>query len=252
MSIPTPLELVALAELAAREAGHHILDSRKQELKVAAAFHHDIKLELDTETEKLIQRRLLGRYPDHKILGEEGGESGVGDYEWIVDPIDGTVNLTYGIPHFCVSIACRAGDKILAGVIFDPVRDELFAASVGAGATLNGRPIRVSPREKLSQAILALGFSKGEETIKKCLELYLHYGPKAMKLRAMGSAALDMAYISCGRLDAYIEQGIKIWDIAAGIILIQEAGGRVDLTPGKEPHHYHICAYNGRIPLELR
>lgn len=250
----TPSELLPFAELIAREAGQFIVASMKEELKVHEATHHDIKLELDSLTEKKIHQRILSRYPEHSMLGEEGGQqAGKGSYEWIIDPIDGTVNLAYGIPHFCVSVACKYGEEILVGVIYDPCRDEIFAAGRGLGATLNGNPIHVSTRTKVDEAILALGFSKHRESIDTCLELYQYYGPRARKLRAMGSAALDMAYISCGRLDAYIEQGIKIWDIAAGIVLLEEAGGKVELTPKPGiPHEFHICASSGRMPLEKR
>jgi len=136
--------------------------------------------------------------------------------------------------------------------VYDPNRNELFEAFRGGGAKLNGRSIRVSSRTEMGEAIVALGFSKNADSIEKCLELYAHYAHRVRKLRAMGSAALDMAYIAAGRLDAYIEQGVKIWDIAAGIILIEEAGGKVDLLPRSEPHHFHTCAWNGRIDFLQR
>lgn len=245
--------ILATASEAARRAGAHIRAHCGTDLQVNEAHHHDLKIQLDVDTQRLLEASILGVFPGHAILGEEGGEgSGGAAGEWILDPIDGTVNLAYGIPHFCVSIAYREGGLVQAGVVYDPMRDELFSAGRGRGAWCNGRPIRASRREKLEEGILALGFSKSAESVEKCLELYQFYARRARKLRAMGSAALDMAYIAAGRIDAYIEQGIKIWDIAAGQVLLEEAGGKVELTPRAEPHHYHIKAWNGRMDLPLK
>lgn len=174
-----------------------------------------------------------------------------GQYEWVVDPIDGTVNLFYGIPHYAVSVACRLDGRTLAGAIYDPNRDEMFSAHAGGGSTCNGRPIHVAKRVDLKEAILALGFSKGKATIRKCLDLYHHYGERVRKLRAMGSAALDLAYVASGRLDAYIEQGVSLWDVAAGALLVEEAGGQVRISPGEPAGKIHLVASNGRIPLEF-
>jgi myo-inositol-1(or 4)-monophosphatase len=242
--------LLSVAEMAAREAGVFIRKSLQNEIVINESHHHDLKIQLDVDTQNLLTERLLGAFPEHALLGEEGGEgSGGQGYEWIVDPIDGTVNLAYGLPHFCVSIACQFDGDVKVGVVYDPMRDEMFAAMKGGGAILNNQPIRVSQRTQMDEAIMALGFSKNRDSIDKCLELYQYYAVKARKLRAMGSAALDMAYIAAGRMDVYIEQGIKIWDIAAGQLLIEEAGGKVVLTPRAEKHHYHIKAWNGKIEL---
>lgn len=243
-------ELLNIAEEAAREAGVFIRKSIQEEIVINESHHHDLKIQMDVDTQELITKKLLGKFPEHTLLGEEGGEGNDGaGYEWIVDPIDGTVNLAYGLPHFCVSIACRFNGDIIVGVVYDPMRDELFSASKGGGAFLNGKAIQVSTRSKMEEAIMALGFSKNIDAIDKCLELYQYYARSARKLRAMGSAALDMAYIASGRMDVYIEQGIKIWDIAAGQLLIEEAGGKVILKERGEKHHYHIKAWNGKIEL---
>jgi myo-inositol-1(or 4)-monophosphatase len=242
--------LFQTAEKAARAAGDRMSQNWQKDLVITEAHHHDLKLELDVQIQELLTNIILSDFPDHTILGEEGGSgSGGKGYEWILDPIDGTVNLAYRIPHFCVSIACRHNDEILIGIVFDPIRNEMFSAIKGQGAFLNKFPIHVSKRNRLEETILALGFSKGMDSIEKCLELYQFYGPRARKLRAMGSAALDMAYIAAGRLDGYIEQGIKIWDIAAGLIILEEAGGKFVLTPRDQPHHYHICAWNGLFEI---
>ncbi|MEM1157971.1 MAG: inositol monophosphatase family protein [Verrucomicrobiota bacterium] len=236
----------------ARAAGKRIAAAAAGELQINEETHHDLKIQLDVDTQNFIEAELLGMFPDHHILGEEGGSGNDGKgVEWIVDPIDGTVNLAYGIPHYCVSIACRVEGELVLGVIFDPGRDECFEAYRGGGARCNGQAIRVSPRTELQQAILSLGFSKTRESVEKCLDLYVHYARNARKLRAMGSAALDMAYVAAGRIDGYIEQGISIWDIAAGRVLIEEAGGTIVLTeqPGREK--FHVKAWNGKVDLPL-
>lgn len=247
-----PEALRATAERVARNAGQCLRDAKTSVLRVDSAEQHDIKLELDRRIQDQIRKDILTAYPAHGFLGEEGGEMArAGQYEWVVDPIDGTVNLFYGIPHYAVSIACRLDGRTLAGVIYDPNRDELFASHAGGGSTLNGQSIHVAKRTDLKEAILALGFSKGKTTIRKCLDLYHHYGEKVRKLRAMGSAALDLAYVASGRLDAYIEQGVSLWDVAAGALLVEEAGGQVRMSPGEPAGKIHLVASNGRIPLEF-
>lgn len=246
----SPSRLLSVAEEAAKKAGNFILKSLGNKVVVNEEHQHDLKIQLDIDTQKFLEKKILKHFPNHAILGEEGGEgSRTGGYEWIIDPIDGTLNFAYGIPHFCVSIACRRQGEILAGVVWDPVRKECFTAAKGKKAACNGRPIRVSKRKNLKEAVMSLGFSKSKGSVQKCLELYQFYGTRVRKLRAMGSAALDIAYIAAGRFDVYIEQGIKIWDIAAGLILLEQAGGKAVLTSRREPHHFHICASNGSLKL---
>jgi len=236
----------------ARAAGERIAAAAKEDLQINEETHHDLKIQLDVDTQNFIQAELLGAFPEHHILGEEGGDGNDGKgVEWIVDPIDGTVNLAYGIPHYCVSIACRVEGELVLGVLYDPGRDECFEAFRGGGARCNGKTIQVSDRAVLQQAILSLGFSKTKENVEKCLDLYLHYARNARKLRAMGSAALDLAYVAAGRIDGYIEQGISIWDIAAGKVLIEEASGSILLRelPGREK--FHVKAWNGKVDLPM-
>ena len=248
---PTPQALRSVAERVARSAGLAIREAKDVALKVDSAEQHDIKLELDRLIQEQIRREILEAYPDHGFLGEEGGEGAdPGQAEWVVDPIDGTVNLFYGIPHYAVSVACRLDGRVLAGAIYDPNREEMFSTHAGGGSSCNGKRIQVAKRLKLEEAVIALGFSKGKATIDKCLELYQFYGGKVRKMRAMGSAALDLAYVAAGRLDAYIEQGVSIWDVAAGSLLVEEAGGQVRITSGDPKGKLHLVASNGRIPLE--
>jgi len=238
---------------AAREAGAHLRRHFGTDLHVDAHEKHDIKLALDVETQELITQHLLTAFPDHALYGEEGiAGNPASDFQWIVDPIDGTVNFFYGIPHFCISIALREKETLLAGVIYDPMRDEMWAVERGGIPTLNGKPIAVSPRTQLSDAILCVGFSKTGTTINAGLPMLEKMVHRARKCRMMGSAALDMAYVACGRLDAYIEQGISLWDVAAGILLLESAGGKVELNPRTDmKDKYSIIASNGRIDLNV-
>jgi len=249
--------MIYAAITAAQAAGERLRQAFGHELHVNEASAHDIKLAADVECQALIYKILLDHFPKTRCIGEEGDSNNPGDpkaeIEWIVDPIDGTMNLAHGIPHFCVSIAAReaATQKILLGVIYDPIRHELFTAQRGSGTYLNGIRQKVSTRAKLSEAVLAVGFAKSQDSIDHCLKLYQLYGNAARKLRAMGSAALDLAYVASGRLDAYIEQGVNLWDIAAGIVLVEEAGGVVE-TEQKIKGKYRVCASSGRIDYPLK
>jgi len=238
-----------LAIAAARAAGALLRANFGTPLHVDSLHAHDIKLQLDVDSQTLITRMVLDHFPDHAIYGEEGiAGNQSSPFHWIIDPIDGTVNFFYGIPHFCISIALRENSDILLGVIYDPIRDELWQVRKGGPPLLNGKPCAVSKRAAVSESILSVGFSKHKSSIDSGLPLFTDLVYRARKCRLMGSAALDMAYIACGRLDAYIEQSISLWDIAAGMLLIQSAGGAVKLEP--QPHDkFSIIATNGLLHL---
>jgi myo-inositol-1(or 4)-monophosphatase len=226
---------------------------------------HDIKLELDVRCQELIEKSLLRSFPDVAVLGEEG-VSGMADaeYRWVVDPIDGTVNYAYGIPHACVSIALqrRAGKpsaaefedgyQSLVGIVYDPFCGELWTAIRGQGACLNGRLIRVSKRRKLGEAIISIGFAKTRENLEATLPAFIDLAHSVRKIRIMGSAALDLAYVATGRFDAYIEQGIRLWDIAAGGLIVECAGGEFWHLAIPGSHAYRIIASNGLLRRHLR
>jgi myo-inositol-1(or 4)-monophosphatase len=238
---------------AARAAGDLLRANFHHPLRVNAAEAHDIKLEIDVLAQELITDLLLKKFPTHALYGEEGI---VGDqttkYQWVVDPLDGTVNYFYGIPHFCVSIALRFRLEIIVGVIFDPIRDEIWTGQKGDTPKLNGTPFRVSERADLAEAVLSVGLSKTGATIEAGLPLLQEMIYRVRKCRLLGSAALDMAYVACGRLDAYIEQGISLWDIAAGWILVETAGGKVEMRPRQNmKDKYSVVASNGVIDLKL-
>jgi myo-inositol-1(or 4)-monophosphatase len=251
---------------AAAEAGKLLRKNFGATLNVDQATHHDIKLELDVQAQKLITRIIQADYPDHCILGEEGitGNQNA-DVRWIVDPLDGTVNYFYGIPHYAVSVAAQVKTaralghaaptnnfewETVVGVVLAPEIDELFATEKSKPAMLHGRPIHVSNRAELTEAIVAIGFFKSAETINRSLQDFGRMIHRVRKLRLMGAAALDVVYVACGRYDAYIEYGIKLWDIAAGQLILENAGGRVEAQPGTEPNSFDVRMWNGKLPIK--
>jgi myo-inositol-1(or 4)-monophosphatase len=241
------------AENAARAAGKLLRQNFDQRKRVHAVAAHDIKLDIDIEAQELISKLLLEEFASHALYGEEGL---VGDrsseHQWIVDPLDGTVNYFYGIPHFCVSIALRLHNEIIVGVIYDPVRDEMWTAQEKEAPKLNGRSIHVSNRTELAEAVISVGLAKTAETIDTNFPLLKTMIHRVRKCRVLGSSALDMAYVACGRFDAYIETGISLWDIAAGWLLVEKAGGSVDVRPRENmKDKYSIVASNGLIDLKL-
>ena len=237
---------------AAHEAGQLLRDNFHKDKNVDEAEHHDLKLELDRKTQDLIFERIAAQFPDHALYGEEGiGGNQDSEYQWIVDPIDGTVNFFYGIPHFCVSIAMRKGEDILIGVIYDPMTNETWTAEKGAAVLLNDQPLHVSKRTQLEESIVFIGCGKDEEALKIGLERFRKASLRCRKMRMMGSAALAMAYTASGRLDAYVESRISLWDIAAGKLILEMAGGYCDLRAhDNNPEIYAIKATNGLIPID--
>ena len=229
MSHLTP-ELRA-AEAIARTAGLHILRESQRELEISTKGKNDLVTNVDRSTERLIIE-LLGRsFPNDAVLGEESGHSSQGattSRRWIIDPIDGTINFAHGIPLFCVSIGFAVDGVSQVGVIYDPSRDELFSAARGQGAHLNGSPIEVSDVDRLADAMLVTGFPlESSPTFEATLTQFEILTRQARSIRRLGSAAIDLAYVAAGRLDAFWEYGLKPWDTAAGYLLVNEAGGRV-------------------------
>jgi myo-inositol-1(or 4)-monophosphatase len=241
------------AEKAARAAGKLLRKNFGRPQRVNAVAAHDIKLQIDIQTQELITKLLLKEFPKHALYGEEGivGDQS-SEHQWIVDPLDGTVNYFYGIPHFCVSIALRLRNEVVVGVIYDPIRREMWKGQKGETSKLNGDPVHVSDRADLAEAVVSVGLAKTGETINANFPLLQQMVHRVRKCRLLGSAALDMAYVACGRLDAYIEQGISLWDIAAGWLLVENAGGTVDLRLREDmKDKYSNIASNGVIDLKL-
>jgi myo-inositol-1(or 4)-monophosphatase len=228
---------VTIAIRAARAAGNIItrglnrLDSLQVEAKNG---DKDFVSEIDRQSEEEIIRIIHRSYPDHAVLAEESGARGNSEYEWVIDPLDGTTNFLHGFPQFAVSIAVRHRGKLTAGVIYDPMLQELFTATQGGGAQLNERRIRVSTRQQLHTALLGTGMPfRPDQDLDRYLATLKALMREAAGVRRPGAAALDLAYVAAGRLDGFWEFGLKPWDIAAGALLIQEAGGIISDQDGK-------------------
>ncbi len=222
--------LLNIATRAARNAGKIIVRSMQKldTLEISSKANNDYVSEVDKQAEQAIIETIRKAYPDHGILAEESGMQAGNEYQWIIDPLDGTTNYLHGFPQFAVSIAVKHKDRLAHGVVYDPLKEELFGASRGEGAQLNGKRIRVSKRPGLDGALLGTGFPFREqqhlETYLKTLGTLI---AQTAGVRRAGSAALDLAYVAAGRMDGFWELGLHPWDMAAGVVLIQEAGGLV-------------------------
>jgi len=240
-------EYLDIAVTAARAAGAIQREAYRGPLVIREATQHDVKLKTDVDCEQAISEILLGAFPDHAILGEEGGGTLREDQPtWIVDPLDGTVNFSRQVPHFCTSIALQLHGRSLVGVVYHPLLDELYTAEEGAGAFLNGERLAVSDTAELMAANMAVGFSKSPENIARGLGKLCELAHSVNKIRIMGAAALDLAYVASGRFDGFIEYGLRDWDIAAGVLMIREAGGHVQLTAAGE-YAWDVVASNGKL-----
>ncbi len=240
----------------AREAGQILLERFGRKITITKKGDINLVTEADLASEKLIIEKIRSHYPKHAILAEESGASelnGESEWKWIIDPLDGTTNYAHGYPCFCVTIALEYQGEIVIGVTFDPTRDELFAAERGNGATLNGRQIRVSKTESLSDALLVTGFPYDTRERENFARHFTGFTYKSRGIRRDGSAAIDMAYVACGRFDGFWEEGLHARDVAAGVLLIEEAGGRVSYYDDSKFSIYKppICANNKLIHAEM-
>ena len=248
--------MLNIAIRAARSAGNIIIRSLQhvEHLEVTRKGRNDFVTDVDRLAEQEIISVIHKSYPDHAILAEESGEQGHNETIWIIDPLDGTANFLHGFPHYCVSIGVMVRGRIEHGVIYDPLRDELFTASRGAGAQLNDRRLRVTKQKTLAGSLIATGFPfKYHEHFPAYLATFNAVFPEVSDLRRGGSAALDLAYVAAGRVDAYWELGLQKWDLAAGVLLIEEAGGVVSDFTGGENHieHGNLVAGNFNIHQQL-
>ena len=244
-----PRPHVTIAARAARSAGNVILRymNRIDGLNIVEKQQLDFVSEVDKLAEAEIIKELRRAYPDHAILAEESGATGKGPLQWVIDPLDGTHNYLRGIPHFSVSIALLERGVPIHAVVFDPLRDELYTASKGDGAYINDRRMRVSKRENLGGAMIATGFPfRQREHLVPQLDMTRAILGQAEDIRRSGSAALDLAYVAAGRYDGYFEIGLKPWDMAAGVLLVHEAGGRYCDFAGRDgiPASGNIVAGN--------
>jgi myo-inositol-1(or 4)-monophosphatase len=256
LPIPSSADLLKAACAAAQAAGQHAWKNRGRRSEVVASFAHDVKLRLDLESQEVAESVLRQFFPHHRIRGEEstGPADGADDAtcEWIIDPIDGTVNFSHGLPLWCCSIAVRAGGRMRAGVVYAPALDECYTATDDGPAECNGRRLAVSSVSSLSAALVMTGLDKGIDPRLPPFEIFRTLSASVQKARIMGVAALDLCRVAAGQADAYFENGIYIWDIAAAGLIVERAGGRsetlADLGGGRLRH----IASNGHIHEALR
>jgi len=246
-----------VAVMSARRAGHTLIRkmANLSKLRVEQKGVNDFVSDADLEAESAVIDCIHKHYPDHAILAEERGASGESDTVWIIDPLDGTTNYLHGFPVFAVSIGVQVNGRMEHGVIYDPLRQELFTASRGQGAHLDGRRIRVSGQTRLERALIGTGFPfrGGDMDLEPYLAMFTKILRNTNGIRRPGAAALDLAYVAAGRLDAYWESGLKPWDLAAGTLIVREAGGIVSGLNGAEDFFDtgHVLAGSPRIYAAL-
>ena len=235
----------------AREAGSVLANYFERRVAFELKGEFDLVTEADRASEKLVVERLRSHFPSHAIVAEEGGgHESSSEYRWFVDPLDGTTNFAHSFPMFNVTLGLERAGELVAGVIYDPIRQELFTAERGAGAYLNNRRIRVSAAKQLGDSLASTGFPSRKRHHNVNIHFYYQLAMASHGVRRTGSAAIDLAYVACGRLDFFWEFGLKPWDMAAGNLIVQEAGGRVSDMKGA-PHNVtasdHLLADNGAL-----
>jgi myo-inositol-1(or 4)-monophosphatase len=251
--------LLDFAIQTARDAGRLLAERFGRKIEISNKSEIDLVTESDLASERLIIDRIKTHYPRHSILAEESGiteardDDAQSDWRWIIDPLDGTTNYAHGYPCFCVSIGLAHKGKLELGVVYDPIRDEMFAAERGQGASLNGRRIRVSPTMNLSAALLCTGFPYDVRQRNEFARHFASFIMHAQGVRRDGAAALDLAYVAAGRFDGFWEEGLKPWDVAAGALIVAEAGGRITHYDGSAFDIYTapILASNGLIHEQM-
>lgn len=255
------------AQTAAGQAGRLMRHNLHSAKTVNEECHHDIKLELDVRCQQMIERTLRRSFPSFAVLGEEGvSGSAEAEARWVVDPIDGTVNFAHDVPHACTCIALqvrhpKSGNRTdaagtspyetVVGVTYDPFCDEMWTAIKGQAARMNGRVIHVSRRAKLAKAMVTFGFSKSKSNLEKSLPYFAWLCRRARKIRIMGSAGLGLTYVACGRFDAYVERKVRLWDIAAGALIVECAGGKFWSRQLAGHEAYSMVASNGLVDAQL-
>jgi myo-inositol-1(or 4)-monophosphatase len=235
----------------AREAGALLANYYERRVPFELKGEFDLVTEADRASERLVVERLRTHFPSHAIVAEEGGgHENASEYRWYVDPLDGTTNFAHGFPMFNVTLGLARGGEVIAGVIYDPIRQEMFSAERGAGAYLNNRRIHVSGAKQLSDSLASTGFPSRKRHHNVNIHFYYQLAMASHGVRRTGSAAIDLAYVASGRLDFFWEFGLKSWDMAAGTLLVEEAGGRVSDMKGA-PHSVtgseHLLADNGAL-----
>ncbi len=249
--------ILNIAVRAARSAGKTIMHKsyRIDQLRYSAKAARDYVTEVDLLAEREIVRIIHEAYPSHAITAEEIHSKKGTHFEWIIDPLDGTTNYIHAIPQYCVSIAVRRGTDLQHAVIYNPVNEELFTASKGTGAHLNDRRIRVSSIWRMEEALLATGFPFREmDNVELWIDIFREFSKRTSGVRRIGSAALDLAFVACGRFDGFWESGLRVWDLAAGALMIQESGGLISDFEGNQRflEKGMVIAANPKIFPELQ
>jgi len=249
--------LLDVAVEAARAAGTHAVDNYSRRGEAIARSEHDVKLALDVECQEKAEAVIQSRFPAHAIVGEEDALRGKmpreeADRQWILDPIDGTVNFSHGLPHWACSVAVRSGDLMLAGAVYSPVLDRLYTATVDTPALCNGTPIQVSRISRLDEAIVLTGIDKSPDPAVPPLTSFQRIAQAVQRPRVMGCASLDICSVAEGRGDAYYESGIFIWDVAAAGLIVERAGGAVEHLGPWSGDSLRFLASNGRLHEALR
>jgi myo-inositol-1(or 4)-monophosphatase len=257
--------MLEVAVIAAKAGGNALtaMGQRRETLHIEAKAEADFVTMADRASEAIIISHLLNAFPDHQILAEEQTHSDNGKpaptaaaaVQWIIDPLDGTTNFIHGVPNFSVSIAAKQRDEVIAGVVWDPTRHELFTATAGGGAFLNGKPIHVSESSRLRDGLIATGFPfRLRQHLPSYFRMFQEFLAAARDIRRLGSAAIDLAYVACGRFDGFWEYGLNPWDFAAGVLLIREAGGQIAGFDDKENFWEtgNILASNGKLHQAMR
>lgn len=245
-------DLLACCIEAVRRAGAHALANQHRRAESVSRSAHDVKLALDHECQRIIEQTIQDRFPGHAILGEEGvlGDQEA-DYRWVVDPLDGTVNFSHGIPYWCHSVAVQYRGETVAGAVYAPPFDELFAATENGPATKNGDPIAVSNTERLGDAIILTGLEKNFDQYSDSIEVARTVAARAQKMRLMGAAALDLCQVACGRADGFYESGLNVWDVAAADLICRRAGAKTRVVAHLSQTKLRYIATNGKIEPEL-
>jgi myo-inositol-1(or 4)-monophosphatase len=234
----------------AKVAGEYLVDRFKRNaITVTSSYDHDVKLDVDVATENLMKENIRKKFPDHGFICEESGRvDEADDGNWVIDPLDGSVNYFMGIPHFCTSIAFKQNNTYVVGAVYDPVRDELFSAD-STGAFLNGSPIQRHSVTRLAEVVISGGFFKAQ-SLEDGSRIFQKISKRVRKIRFFGSAALDLCYLACGRVNAYIQHWVNEWDIAAAALIVEKSGAVLDITNVDE--HLNVIAGDRTIFSELQ
>ncbi len=253
MTDPSPADLLACAVEAARAAGRHAVDNEHRRGEVAQTLAHDVKLNLDTECQHKAEAVIRHAYPGHAILGEEGGAEGDDETPlWIIDPIDGTVNFSHGLTYWCASIAVQHRGRMVAGAVYAPMMKELYTARADGPALCNDKPIRVSSVKDLASTLALTGLEKTFDAHLGSLAVTREVSLKVQKIRLFGAAALDICHVACGRADAFFESGVYVWDVAAGGLIAERAGGCAEHLKQLGKHRTRYVCSNGHIHDALK